>query len=209
MTHIRIAIVDDHPLLVKGLKGMLEQNEHIEVTGTYQSAKELQAGLKAVQPDVLLLDIQLQDQTGDELMPTLSKEYPNMMVIALTNIEHEYYIKSMLQNGLMGYVLKTSNEIILLEAIQSVTRGQQYFDPAIRKTVAQSQSSINRSLSITQREREILELITQDLTSQEIADKIFVNKKTVEAHRLHLLQKLGVKTSASLVKKAIDLGLLK
>ncbi len=188
---------------------MLEQNEHIEVTGTYQSAKELLTGLKTVQPDVLLLDIQLQDQTGDELMPALSKEYPNMMVIALTNMEHEYYIKSMLQNGLMGYVLKTSNEIILLEAIQSVTRGQQYFDPAIRKTVAKSQSTVNKSLSITQREKEILELITQDLTSQEIADKIFVNKKTVEAHRLHLLQKLGVKTSASLVKKAIDLGLLK
>ncbi len=207
--NIRIGIVDDHPLLIMGLKGMLEQHEGIEITDTYQSGKELLAGLKTEQPDVLLLDIQLQGQSGDELMPLLNKQYPNMMVIALTNMEHEYYIKNMLQNGLMGYVLKTSNESVLLAAIEAVHRGSKYFDPAIRKIAAKVQSGITQQVLLTAREKEILQLITEDLTSQEIADRIFINKKTVEAHRLHLLQKLGVKTSASLVKKAIDMGLLK
>ncbi len=207
--HIRISIVDDHPLLVKGLQSMLGQHEGIEIVGTYQNGRELLQGLREVQPDVLLLDIQLNGQSGDELAPLLQKDYPGMKVLALTNMEHEYYIKAMLQHGVMGYVLKSSDEIVLLEAIRTVYRDQPYFDPAIRRQAVNAQRKATLNPTLTRREKEILDLIAQDYNSNDIADKLFLSKRTVDNHRLHLLLKLDVKGSASLVKKAIDLGLIK
>lgn len=206
---IRIAIVDDHPLLIKGLCTMLQLCADIEITGTYLSGRELLNGLKEVQPDVLLLDIQMRGQAGDELAPILRKGYPNMMVLALTNMEHEYYIKTMLGYGIQGYVLKSSDERTLLEAIRSLNRGQPYFDPLIRKQVARIQVSVSQAPTLTRREKEILELIASDLTSSDIATRLFVSKRTVDNHRTNLLLKLDVKSSASLVKKALDLGLIK
>jgi DNA-binding NarL/FixJ family response regulator len=206
---IRIAIVDDHPLLIKGLQTMLQHATDIEVTGTYQGGRELLNGLKECQPDVLLLDIQLQGQMGDELAPILYKAYPNMMILALTNMEHEYYIKAMLRHKVMGYVLKSSDEIVLLEAIRTVAKGLQYFDPTIRKQAVKVQRSVMENPTLTRREREILELIAINYSSNDIADKLFLSKRTVDNHRIHLLLKLDVKNSASLVKKAIDLGLIK
>lgn len=207
-TKIRISIVDDHPLLIKGLQTMLQHCADIEVVGTYHSGKELLAGLRKQCPDVLLLDIQMQDQMGDELMPLLRKSYPDMMIVALTNMDHEYYIKVMLTEGVMGYVLKNSDEEILLEAIRSVYKGVQYFDPLIRKQAVKAQKNATQKPALTRREKEILELIALDYSSNDIADRLFLSKRTVDNHRIHLLLKLDVKGSASLVKKAIDLGLI-
>lgn len=205
---IRIAIVDDHPLLIKGLQTMLQHCEDIEITGTYNNGRELLHGLKSLQPDVLLLDIQMQGQMGDELAPILHKSYPNMMLLALTNMEHEYYIKTMISHGVRGYVLKSSDEFILLEAIRTVSRGIPYFDPGIRKQVAKAQRRVTKNPTLTKREKEILELIAADFSSQAIAERLFLSKRTVDNHRINLLLKLDVKGSASLVKKAIDLGLI-
>lgn len=206
---IRIAIVDDHPLLIKGLQTMLQHYTDMEVTGSYQNGNALIQGLRSVQPDVLLLDIQMQGQMGDELVPLLHKQYPNMMVLVLTNMEHEYYIKTMLQHGVMGYVLKSSDEIVLLEAIRTVHRGQQYFDPGIRKQAAKAQRSVMESPMLTRREKEILELIAANYSSNDIAVKLSLSKRTIDNHRIHLLLKMDVKNSASLVKKAMDLGLIR
>jgi len=206
---IKIAIVDDHPLLIKGLQTMLQHAANIKVTGTYHSGKELFNGLKEHQPDVLLLDIQMHDQMGDEIAPMLTRNYPDMKILVLSNMEQEYYIKTMLNNGVTGYVLKSSDESILLEAIRTVNQGIQYFDPVIRKQVAKAQQNISKSPTLTRREKEILDLIAADLSSNEIAEKLFLSKRTVDNHRLNLLLKLDVKGSASLIKKAMDLGLIK
>jgi len=206
---IKIAIVDDHPLLIKGLQSMLQHNPDMCITDTYSNGKELLEGLKQQVPDVLLLDIQMPGQGGDELMPLLHKHYPEMMILALTHMEHEYYIKTMMQHGVMGYILKSSNEAILLEAIRTVARGENYFDPAIRKLVAKTQSNITQSPTLTRREKEVMELLTLNYSSSEIAEKLFISKRTVDRHRENLLLKLDVKNVASLVKKAIDLGLIK
>lgn len=206
---IRIAIVDDHPLLIKGLRSMLQHCTDIEITGTYHNGRELFAGLREIQPDVLLLDIQMQGQMGDELALLLRKEYPNMMVLVLTNMEHEYYIKTMLEYGVQGYVLKSSDEMILLEAVRTVSTGQQYFDPVIRKQVAKAKYGISQTPTLTRREKEILTLIASDMNSSDIATRLFLSKRTVDNHRANLLLKLDVKNSANLVKKALNLGLIK
>lgn len=206
---IRIAIVDDHPLLIKGLCAMLQHYPDIEITGTYHNGRELFAGLQEIQPDVLLLDIQMQGQMGDELAPLLRKTYPNMMVLVLTNMEHEYYIKTMLGYGIQGYVLKSSDELVLMEAVKTVSMGQPYFDPLIRKQVAKAQYGISQTPTLTRREKEILSLIASDLNSTDIAARLFLSKRTVDNHRANLLLKLDVKNSANLVKKALNLGLIR
>lgn len=206
---IKIAIVDDHPLLIKGLLSVLSHFPDIVVTATYQNGTELWKGLQEAQPDVLLLDIQLQGQMGDELAAGLRHSYPGIGILVLTNMENEYYIKAMLDNGVAGYVLKSSEEAILLEAIKMVRRGQFYFDPAIRKQVAKVQGNADQQSVLTRREKEILQLIAAELSSQEIADKLFISKRTVDNHRLNMFVKLDVKNAARLVKKGIDLGLIK
>jgi len=206
---IRIAIVDDHPLLIKGLSAMLQHCADIEIAGTYHNGYELFAGLRERQPDVLLLDIQMQGQMGDELAPRLRKEYPNVMILVLTNMEHEYYIKTMLGYGIQGYVLKSSDEVVLLEAIRTVSKGQQYFDPLIRKQAARARHGISQTPTLTRREKEILSLIASDMNSADIAARLFLSKRTVDNHRANLLLKLDVKNSANLVKKALSLGLIK
>lgn len=206
---IRIAIVDDHPLLIKGLRSMLQHCTDIEITGTYNNGRELLLGLQSIQPDVLLLDIQMQGQMGDELALLLHKGYPNMMVLVLTNMEHDYYIKTMLEYGIKGYVLKSSDEMILLEAVRTVSKGQEYFDPVIRKQVAKTQHGISQIPTLTRREKEILTLIASDLNSSDIATKLFLSKRTVDNHRANLLLKLDVKNTANLIKKALNLGLIK
>ena len=188
---------------------MLSHYDDMEVIGTYLNGEALLQGLKEEQPDVLLLDIQMQGQTGDDLAPALQRLYPDMMVLVLTNLEHRYYIKSMLQYGVRGYVIKSSDENILLEAIRAVAKGDLYFDPSIRKQALKEQKDNSGQFpSLTRREKEILRLITLDYSSKDIAEKLYLSNRTVENHRMHLLQKLGVKNSASLVKKAIEMGLI-
>lgn len=205
---IKLTIIDDHPLLIKGLQSMFSHHKDMEIIGIYQDGAGLLEGLKENQPDVLLLDIQMHGQMGDELAPVLRKLYPEVMVIALTNLEHRYYIRSMIQHGVKGYVLKSSDEEILLEAIRTVARGDSYFDPGIRVQVIKAQKSNEQFPSLTRREKEILRLIASNYSSQDIADNLCLSKRTVENHRTHLLQKLDVKNSASLIRKAMEFGLI-
>lgn len=205
---VNIALLDDHPLLIKGLQTMLQHYSELEVTGAYTSDKELFKALEAGPAELLILDIQMEGQMGDEVAATVRKRFPELMVLVFSHMEQEYYIKAMLNHEVMGYVLKSSPETILLEAIHSIARGTPYFDPAIRKQVARIQRSITRGPALTKREKEVLELIAADYSSQDIAEKLFLSKRTVDNHRINLLLKLDVKGSASLVKKAIDLGLI-
>jgi len=205
---IKITIIDDHPLLIKGLQSMLGHHSDIEIIGAYRESTSLLRALQTDQPDVLLLDIQMQGQMGDELAPELHRLYPEVMILVLTNLEHRYYIRSMLQHGVKGYVLKSSDEQVLLEAIKTVARGKEYFDPVIRKQVLQEQKNNSFFPSLTRREKEILKMLTSNYSSQEIADHLCLSKRTVENHRTHLLQKLDVKNSASLIHKAMELGLI-
>jgi DNA-binding NarL/FixJ family response regulator len=209
---IKIAIADDHPLVISGLHYALTKCTDMEITGSYANGVELLNGLAIVQPDVLLLDIQMPGQTGDELAEIIGARYSAIRILALTNLDNVYYIKNMLRKGVRGYVLKTTMEPVLIDAIRRVYSGEQYLEPALKEKVLQDtlrgKKDVSANPMLTTREKEVLQYIALDLTSQEIADKLFVTKRTIDSHRMSLFMKLGVKNMAGLVKKGIQMGLI-
>lgn len=211
MNKINIAIVDDHPLIQKGLYNMFLYLDHINLIATYKDGTTLLEGLKTKQPDILLLDIHLPDHSGETLARIISKSYPDIGIIALTNLDNVYYIRSMFKAGVLGYVLKTAPEEVILESIQKVHAGEQFLEPQLRELVLQSSLSDNNQrkphLLLTKREQEVLQMIASNLTSKEIAESLFLSKRTIDHHRNNLLLKMDVKNTAALIAKAIKLGL--
>ena len=209
---MKIAIADDHPLVIKGIQHILAGNPDISITGSYTGGQALLRGLALNAPDVLLLDLHMPGMSGEEIADVVAAKYPNIRILALTNEDNVYYIKNMLRKGVLGYLLKTTREDILLHALRTVFVRGQYIDPVMKDKVLQDTLQAKKQLSanmiLSRNEREVLRLIASDLTSQEIADKLFMSKRTVDAHRLNLLMKLGVKNVAALVKRGIQLGLI-
>jgi DNA-binding NarL/FixJ family response regulator len=207
---LKIAIADDHPLVIKGLQHILSGSRDMELTGSYLNGKELLKGLVLNKVDVILLDIHMPGQTGDELAEIISIKYPDIKILALTNEDNVYHIKNMLRCGVHGYILKTTTENILLDAIRTVYSGKQYLETALSEKVIRDTVQAKRQISanpiLSDREKEVLGYISLDLTSQQIAEKLFVSKRTVDYYRLCLLTKLGVKNVGALVKKGIQLG---
>jgi len=209
---IRIAITDDHPLVIIGLKQVFSAYGHIEVQATYNLGAALLEGLEREQPDVLLLDIQLPDMPGTELARIISKKYPSVRIIALTSMDNTFHAKTMLQHGCLGYLLKNSDPQVLLQAVEQVHRGEQFIEPSIREELLQNLSRSKKQAAginpqLTRREKEILKLVVAENTNQEIADKLFLSERTVKNHRLSLLHKLNVKNSVGLARIALELGL--
>ncbi len=207
--NIRIAIADDHPMVITGLQNMLTNYGHITILDTYNNGEELQEGLLARVPDVLLLDIQMPGQTGDELAPRLLKRYPNMGILTLTNFDNVLYINSMLRHGVAGYLLKTTDPRTLIKAIETVAAGGQFMDQSIEEKVRQLRIMERESHihPLTLREKEILQSLVNGETTKEIAEKLFLSFYTVENYRARILQKLQVRNTAELIRKALVLGL--
>jgi DNA-binding NarL/FixJ family response regulator len=210
--HISIAIADDHPLILQGLQTLLNGQPGLRVTATYRTSQELLEDMTRKQPNILLLDIQMPGKSGMELAAIVTQTYPDTGIIALTNLNGSFYIKSMLNKGVKGYVLKDSDEAILLDAIAAVHKGESYMDPSLRdrawQDMVRSKKGAQAQQSLTRREKEILRLIASEYTSQEIADKLFLSYRTVETHRTNLILKLGTKNMVGLVKAAIQMGLV-
>lgn len=212
MKKITINIVDDHRVVINGLCNMLQSYDHLEVTASYEKGQDLLEGLKQHQPDVLLLDIQLPDIQGDDLTEIITEKYLEIKIIAMTGFDTTYHVKSMLEKGAKGYLLKNSDEHLLATAIDTVCKGKQFVDPLLSQQLLQSYIDEKRREQsqpiLTRKEKEVLKLIGEGLTSKEIAAQLFVSVRTVENQRVSLLYKFDVKNTISLVRKAIDLGLL-
>jgi len=209
--NIRIAIADDHPMVINGLQTMLSVTSDIQLISSYSNGEELLQGLEGNVPDVLLLDIQLPGKTGEELAPIILKRYPDIKILTLTNFDSALYANSMLRHGVHGYLLKTTSQAILVEAIQKVYNGLQFIEPSIedkiKKLDIRIQKTASTKSSLTTREKEILQQIVNGYTDPEIAEKLFLSIHTVKNYRLNILVKLDAKNSAALVKKALQLGL--
>lgn len=207
-----MAITDDHPLVIQGLEKVLSRYPQIVVTAAYNCGEDLLQGLANDRPDILLLDIQMPDKTGNELVRIISKKYPCVKVLALTSMETMFHVKDMMQHGCMGYLTKHTEPEILITAIEQVHRGEVFLEPHLQKLLLASMTKAtvqNAQLTpLTRREKEVLQLIAAEHTSQEIADKLFLSLRTVESHRLSIMQKLGVKNSIGLVKAAMQMGLV-
>lgn len=210
---IKIAITDDHPLILKGIADLLSKMNDVQLTGQYLNLEETRAGLEQKLPDVLLLDINLPDGDGIQYCKEVVKQYPGLRVLALTTYNQNVLVKNMMRNGARGFLLKNTSLDELQTAIQTVHIGELYLQGEVREALLRDSIGASAPKTtfrpvLTRREKEVLQLIMDEFTTQEIADKLFLSPKTVETHRLNLLQKLGVRNTAGLVKEAIQQGLL-
>lgn len=198
---IRVFIVDDHPMVIEGIRSMLLQLPNVEVVGHAMNAASCLGYFVKNSADVVLLDINLPDQDGIAVCKTLVKKNPEIKIIALTNLDQLTYLQNMKAAGAKGYLLKNSSSGDIEKAIQKVMSGKEWW--LGHNTVQESILGQNQML-LTRREVEVLRWIATGLTNQEIADKIFVSASTVNSHRKNLLSKLQVKNTASLVRLALE-----
>lgn len=210
---IKVAITDDHPLAIEGLQNMLLTSPKIQVSGTYGNGTELLDGLLSEQPDILLLDVLLPDWKGPDLAGVIAKTYPEIKIIAITSLDTPVHVRSMMREGCQGYILKNTDKASLVNAIEQVFDGEEYIEPILKERMLQNvlhyrKVTAGKSPNLTQREKEILKLIVEEFTSQEIADQLYLSLRTVETHRFNLQKKLNVNNNIALVKIAIQMGLI-
>lgn len=207
---ISVYIVDDHPSIVHGVQNMLKGHPDIAIRNTYTSGKDLLVALENELPDLILLDIQLPDYSGNQLARIISNRYPQVGLLAFTNMNSEFHIKDLMNHGCLGYLLKTADTTTLIEGIQTVFNGKTFLDQLAVKDLSNKMSQNRKKMmampSLTKREREILELICFGRTSKEIAKTLYLSLRTVENHRFNLQQKLNVKSVAELIRVSLQVG---
>lgn len=212
---INVCIADDHPIVTNGLLKMLENEEEINLFQHYNNEEKLLNGLKLLQPDVLILGMEMQDIRGDELVKNITRLYPKIAILALTNKKQHYYQNLLFKNGAKGYLLKNADTGMLMDAITTLANGGQYLDKAFETTATAANqkeaenSKKEKAPTITKREIQVLELIADGLTSNQIAEKLFIALSTVENHRINLFLKLEVKNAVALVRKGLQLGIIR
>ncbi len=203
---INVAIIDDQIIILNGLQKILADAENICVTAVYSNGDLLLEDLETTQPDVLLLDIHMPGKSGTELATIITKKFPAIKIIVLTNVDVLSQMKQMLQKGCLGYLLKDVSPEILVKAIETVYAGDQFLQEEFKVQLLNNLSGVNKEHLMTRREKEILKMIAEENTNSEIASKLFLSLRTVENHRNNLLQKLNVKNTAGLVRIAINEG---
>lgn len=209
---IRLAITDDHPLLVEGMKNILAENPLVKLVNSFSSAEETINHKDLSEIDVLLLDINLPDTDGIALCEKLSKTHEHLKIIGLTSHKQTSFLKGMLKAGARGFLIKNTPADEIIAAITAVFNGQEYIqaemkDLLVAETLKTGHHN-NFIPKLTRREQEVLKLIAEEYTTQEIANKLFLSPKTVETHRQNLMLKLEAKNSIGLVKIALKKGLV-
>jgi DNA-binding NarL/FixJ family response regulator len=211
---INILIADDHQLLIDGIKAALAGSPDISVVGEanngYQVLERLDAGLPV---NIILMDINMPKLDGLNATKLVHKKHPQVKVIALSQYDEKRFVKQMVKNGASGYLLKDSSREVLEEAIKTVQNGESYFCERLSIRLINQELKIEDEANalfpkVTDRELEILRHIGRELSSQEIADKLFISFHTVESHRANLMSKAGVKNTAGLIRWATENDLL-
>lgn len=223
MPPISLLVVDDHPLVIEGVRSLLSGQSEVQLVGQAQSLSEARAFLEKHASDiqVVLLDIRLQDGLGIDLAREIRQKYPHLQVIALTMYDSEAYLEAIIKAGARGYLLKNTSRDELVKAIKAVLEGRYYFSEGIHDTIGQRLSGekavttavpvsadTSKSIRLTKRERQILELVAKELNNVQIAAQLNLSPRTVHTHRRAIMQKLGVRNTAGLIRQAIELGLL-
>lgn len=215
MSKIRLVMVDDHEIVRAGLRMLLQTQPDIEIVAEADNGRDAVARARELQPDIVLMDVALPDVDGFEATQQIKRALPRTAVLALTMHESEEYFFKMLQAGASGYVPKKAAPTELITAIRTVHEGGVFLYPALAKALVRdyigraSESTEHAALDrLTEREQEVLKLIADGLTNQEIADKLTISGKTVERHRANIMSKLNLHNRTELVKYAIRKGLI-
>ena len=208
---IRVLIVDDHAIVRSGIRLLLAREDDIEPVGEAGTGREAVFQARSLDPDVILMDVVMPDQTGLEVLPALVHEHPNTKVLLLSMQDDPRYVREAFAAGASGYVLKEAADAEVVAAVREVARGGRYVNPELgARLVAAETDALRRAEEdpLSDREREVLRLLALGHTNQEIAKELFISVRTAETHRAHIMQKLRLSSRAELVRYALDQGLL-
>mgnify|MGYP003445153312 FL=1 len=200
-----VFIVDDHYMVIEGIRSLLQHEKNIEWAGHAMNAASCLAFLKMQQPDVILMDISLPDKSGIDLCKEVKEKYPAVFIIGLSTFNQQSFIVKMMDNGASGYVLKNATQEELTDAIGTVVKGKTYLSEEASHTLRKEDAA---AVVLTRREKEVLALIAEGMTNNEIAKNLFISVTTVETHRKNLLAKLEAKNTASLIRMATQMQLI-
>lgn len=202
-------IVDDHPMVIEGLKTLLGDDERVVVKTYFTNGKDTLQFLEEDSVDVILLDVNLPDINGVEMVDKILNIRANIGILGLSTYSEPSIINQMIKNGVKGYLLKNATADELVTAISQVHQGNFYFGSEVQKILADSVSQESKDLpKLTRREKHILTLIADGKTTNTIAEELFISPLTVETHRRNLMQKLEVSNAASLIKIALEKRLI-
>jgi DNA-binding NarL/FixJ family response regulator len=206
MKPIEVFIVDDHYMVIEGIRTLLQGEQDIELIGHASNAASCLSFLKNKLPDVILMDISMPDKSGVDLCKEVRTEYPGVFVIGLSTFNQFTFIDTMMENGASGYLLKNAYKEEITAAIRDVASGKTYLSDEAAYTL---RNAANEEVPIlTRRENEILRLISSGLTNPEIAEKLFLSLSTVDTHRKSMMRKLNIKNTALLVRYAFEHNLI-
>jgi len=215
MSQINIAIADDHKIFREGLSELLSKESDLNVLGGAGTRSELLEILNKYKINIVIMDIDMGDLNGIDLTVDILNKYPDLNVLALSMHGDKNYIVKMLEAGAKGYILKNAGKDEMLNAIHTVANGNTYLSNQVSSKLlehitnpASVKNKHPENTPITDREIEVLILISEEYSNSEIAEKLFISVRTVDTHRRNLLEKLGVKNTAGLVKYAIHNGFL-
>jgi DNA-binding NarL/FixJ family response regulator len=214
MANVKIALADDHKIVRDGIKTLLESQPEIDVVAEASDGNEILEKVEDNLVDLVIMDISMPDKDGIRATKELKVKHPNLKVLALTMSNDDLHIRQMIQAGASGYIMKSAGRKELKNAIETIMNGQHYFSDEATQSImmdlvkGKGKSTTMDAVHITDRELEILELIVQEYTNQEIAEKLYISSRTVDAHRRNLLQKTGARNTAGLVKYAFQHNLI-
>jgi DNA-binding NarL/FixJ family response regulator len=208
---IKLLLVDDHPIVRKGISSCLARHAHLQIIGEAADGQEALSKVRELMPDIVLMDIDMPHMNGLQVTEVLRKEIPKIKVLILSMHSNTDYVMRIIQSGASGYVLKEAPTEELVRAIEIVNGGEAFFSPEVARAALNKYvhgGSEDAAKQLTRREREVLVQIAEGLSNKEIASKLGVGVRTVETHRERIMRKLSIHSVAGLTKFAISKGLV-
>lgn len=210
MGFLKIYIVDDHQMLIDGLKALLADEKTISLVGENTSAKRALSEIGEYRPDIVLTDINMPEMDGIELTKEIKKQQPEIKVIALSMYGERETISDMLKAGVSAYILKNTGKQELLKAIDKVASGGTFFsDEVSAEMMRVYPEQAAKEIALSQREIEVIELIAKEYTNARIAEALFISERTVETHRKNIFRKTDTKSVLGLLKYCVDKRIIK
>lgn len=214
MDKIRIIIADDHQIVIDGIRALIGKNPNFKIIGEARNGKEVLELLQYLHADVILMDLDMPVLNGLDATVAVKKKYPKCKVIGLTMHSEPGMIRAMMESGADGYVLKTADREMLLEAIDKVLMDQKYFSPEVTETLVRNNAQGTNSdgsekEKLTDREEEILILIAEGYSNKEIGERLFISHRTVDTHRTNIMKKIDARNIAGVIRYAIKNGYIR
>jgi two-component system response regulator NreC len=208
MNTTKVLLVDDHQIIIDGMKSLLQNSDDIKVSGEANNGREALRIMEILEPDVVLMDIDMPVMNGIDTLKEIGKRFPQVKVIILSMHNEAGMIKSLMNIGAQGYLLKSCAQDELISAIRKVAAGQSYFSTEVTLSLLNPDQSNQPTELLTDRETEILKLIAEGFSNKEIGSKLFISHRTVDTHRTNLMKKLDVSNIAGLISYAIRNGIV-